>query len=264
MWLNENRGTELMKSILIALAFLGLACLGLAGCIHIGDAEQPIRFETIAAPKPGAERIVVIVLPGFGVNAFEMKEYGVAKSIQEAWPEADVILASATFDYYRKGRLVERLHDEIVGPAAKAGYRRIWLAGASLGGMGALLYEQKHPGALTGIVLFAPFLGDRKLLKEIAGAGGPRAWNPGELPAEVNGDNYQRQVWKMAKGWADDPQRARRVWLACGVDDRLMHSARLMATALPQDRFVELPGGHTWTAWLNGGRTVFSKIRNES
>src|SRR5688572_30727890 len=99
MWLNENRGTELMKAILIALAFLGLA-----GCIHIGDAEQPIRFETIAAPQPGAERIVVIVLPGFGVNAYEMKEYGVAKSIQEAWPEADVILASATFDYYRKGR----------------------------------------------------------------------------------------------------------------------------------------------------------------
>lgn len=230
----------------------------------IGDARQPIAFETIAAPKPAGERTVVIVLPGFGSDAKEMRERGVASAIQEVWPEADVILASATFDYYREGRLVGRLHDEIVAPTLRAGYKKVWLAGASLGGMGTLLYEQQHPGKVTGIVLFAPFVGDRSLLREISSAGGPRAWNPGELPAEVNSDNYQRQVWKMVKGWADDPQRARRVWLACGVEDRLMSGARLLATALPQDRFIELPGGHTWAAWLNGGRTVFSRIRNET
>src|SRR6185503_3878215 len=140
MWLNENRGTEPMKTILIALALLGLA-----GCFAIGDARQPITFETIAALKPAAERTAIIVLPGFGADANEMKDRGVAKAIQEVWPEADVILASATFDYYRKGTLVERLHDEVVNPAVKAGYRRIWLAGASLGGMGAMLYEQQHP-----------------------------------------------------------------------------------------------------------------------
>lgn len=259
MWLNENRGTEPMKSILIALAFLGLA-----GCFTIGDARKPIVFETIAAPAPAAERTAIIVLPGFGADAEEMKARGVAKSIHEVWPEADVILASATFDYYRRGRLVERLHEEVIGPAVKAGYKRIWLAGASLGGMGALLYEQQHPQAVTGIVLFAPFLGDRSLLQEISNAGGPRAWQPGELPAEVNSENYQRQVWKMVKGWAEEPQRARRVWLACGNEDRLINGSRLMATALPQDRFVELQGGHTWATWLNGGKTVFSKIRSES
>jgi len=259
MWLNENRGTELMKAILIALAFVGVA-----GCMVIGDARQPIAFETIAAPRPGAERTVVIVLPGFGSDAKEMRERGVAQAIQEVWPEADVLLASATFDYYREGKLVGRLHEEVVSPVLRAGYKRVWLAGASLGGMGALLYEHEHPGTVTGIVLFAPFLGDRSLLQEIKAAGGPRTWNPGELPAELNADNYQRQVWKMVKGWAGEPQRARRVWLACGVEDRLMAGARLMATALPQDRFVELPGGHTWAAWLNGGRTVFSRIKSES
>jgi hypothetical protein len=230
----------------------------------IGDARQPIAFETIAAPKPAGERTVVIVLPGFGSDAKEMRERGVASAIQEVWPEADVILASATFDYYREGKLVGRLHDEIVAPTLRAGYKNVWLAGASLGGMGTLLYEQQHPGKVTGIVLFAPFVGDRSLLREISSAGGPRAWNPGELPAEVNSENYQRQVWKMVKGWAEDPQRARRVWLACGVEDRLMSGARLLATALPQDRFIELPGGHTWAAWLNGGKTVFSRIRNET
>ena len=95
MWLNENRGTDPMKAILIALAFLGVA-----GCIVIGDARQPIASETIAAPQAAAERTVVIVLPGFGSDAKEMKDKGVAKAIQEVWPEADVLLANATFDYY--------------------------------------------------------------------------------------------------------------------------------------------------------------------
>jgi pimeloyl-ACP methyl ester carboxylesterase len=90
-----------------------------------------------------------------------------------------VILADATFAYYREGNLIERLHDEVVAPALRAGYRKVWLTGASLGGMGALLYEQQHPGEMAGIVLFAPFLGDRSLLREIDSAGGPRAWNPG-------------------------------------------------------------------------------------
>ena len=248
-----------MKAILIALALLGAA-----GCVVIGDARQPITFETIAAPRPSSERTAVIVLPGFGSDAKEMKERGVASAIQEVWPEADVILASATFDYYRDGRLVARLHEEIVAPARSRGYRRIWLAGASLGGMGALLYEREHPGSVTGLVLFSPFLGDTRLADEIRAAGGVAGWNPGTLPEVVDGDNYQRQVWKMIKGWAEAPQRARRIWLACGVEDRLMSGARLMATALPQDRFIELPGGHTWAAWLNGGRTVFSRIREES
>ena len=259
MWLNENRGTELMKVILIALAFLGLG-----GCFTIGDARKPIAFETIAAPRPAAERTAIIILPGFGSDTKDMKKHGVGAAIQEVWPEADVILVDATFAYYREGNLVDRLHSEVVAPTLRAGYRKVWLTGASLGGMGALLYEQQHPGTVTGIVLFAPFLGDRSLLQEIDQAGGPRAWNPGELPAEVNSENYQRQVWKMVKAWAEDPKSAQRVWLACGVEDRLFRSARLMAKALPENRFVELPGGHTWEAWIKGGKTVFAKIRSES
>jgi len=119
MWLNENRGTDPMKAILIALAFLGLA-----GCFTIGDARKPIAFETIAAPKPGAERTALIILPGFGSDTQDMKKHGVAAAIQEVWPEVDVILADATFAYYREGNLVDRLHDEVVAPTLRAGYRR--------------------------------------------------------------------------------------------------------------------------------------------
>jgi len=256
MWLKENRGT-VMKRILVALAVLNLA-----SCFSIGDSARPIVTETVAATRAAGDRTLVIVLPGFGADAQEMKDRGVAQAIHDVWPEADVMLASATFAYYRDGKLVPRLHDEVIEPAVRAGYKRIWLAGASLGGMGALLYEQQYPGVLTGVVLFAPFLGDSGLLREIRDAGGAQGWDPGPLPAEVNSANYQRQVWKMVKDWSARPELASRVWLACGNEDRLLAGAKLLATSLPQDHYVELEGGHTWNTWLVGGRTVFGKIRD--
>ena len=247
-----------IKTFLIALA-----CLGLAACFTIGDSRRPIASESFAAPAESIQRPLVIVLPGFGVGVQGMKDHGVAQAIQEAWPETEVQLADATFAYYRDGNLIQRLHEEVIGPAARAG-RRIWLVGASLGGMGVLLYEHQHPGELAGIVLFAPFLGDRRLLEEISAAGGARAWNPGPAPAEATSENYQREVWRMIKTWAERPETAPPVWLACGDEDRLLASARLLASTLPQGRYFELKGGHTWNTWLNGGKTVFANVRETS
>ncbi len=235
---------------------------GLAGCFTIGNSKVPIGTLSLRALVPAAERTLVIVLPGFGEDAQDMKDHGLAEVIRESWPEADVLLTSATFAYYRDGKLVPRLHEEIVGPARRAGHARVWLAGASMGGMGVLLYEREHPGELTGLVLFAPFLGNNELLDEIRAAGGPRNWDPGPLPAEMNGDNYQRQVWKMVNGWT--PGLARRVWLACGTSDPLIEDVRLLAPELPGPHYLELPGGHTWGLWISGAREVFSRIRLES
>lgn len=245
---------------------LGICLLatGLAGCAAIGNSGVPIGTLPVVAPQPSAERTLVIVLPGFGADAKDMKDRGVAEAIQLSWPEADVLLTSATWAYYRDGRVVSRLHDEIVAPAQRKGYHRIWLAGASMGGMGALLYEREHPGEVTGIVLFAPFLGSDELLDEIRAAGGARMWDPGPLPAETNGDNFQRQVWKMVKGWANLPALARRVWLATGKNDPMIDGVRLLARELPEAHSLELPGGHTWGLWLGAAKEVFSRIRVES
>ena len=244
-----------------------VACLvaaGLAGCFTIGNSKVPIGTVSLPALRPAAERTLVIVLPGFGNDAQDMKDHGLAEVIQESWPEADVLLTSATFAYYRDGKLVPRLHEEIVGPARSKGYARVWLAGASLGGMGVLLYEREHPGEVTGLVLFAPFLGNSDLLDEIRAAGGPRSWDPGLLPEEMNGDNYQRQVWKMVKAWMSRPELARRVWLACGTSDHLIKDVRLLAPQLPESHYLELPGGHTWGLWISSAKEVFSRIRRES
>src|SRR5262249_18461408 len=122
MWLNENRGTEPMKRILIGLAFLALA-----GCIAIGDPTVPIPAQTFNARRAAGERTMILVLPGFGADAKDMAARGVPKTIQDVWPEADVVLTSATIAYYRGSLVVDRLHDEIVVPAKRAGYQRVWL-----------------------------------------------------------------------------------------------------------------------------------------
>jgi len=241
-----------MERILILLA-----ALGLAACAPIGDSRVSIPIEIVRAPQPSAMRTLVIVLPGRHDEGRGENERGMARAIQEAWPGADVLLAAATFAYYRDGKLVERLHDDIVAPAQREGYRRIWLAGASMGGMGAMLYERAHPATLAGVVLFAPFLGDKALLEEIRSAGGVQQWDPGPLPSQVDGRNYQRQVWKHIR----DSAPGSRVWLACGSDDYLLSGARLLATTLPDGRFVEMPGGHDWRTWSRMGKTVFSQIR---
>src|SRR5574342_199162 len=49
-----------------------LAAVSLAGCIVIGDSSVPIGTVAAAAPRPSAERTLVIVLPGFGSDAADL------------------------------------------------------------------------------------------------------------------------------------------------------------------------------------------------
>lgn len=227
----------------------------------LGDSSLPISTELVPAPEPAAERTLVIVLPGYGGDATDMKERGIAHAIHTAWPHADVLLGNATFAYYREGNIITRLHEDVVEPARRAGYRRIWIAGASMGGLGALLYEREYPGTLAGIVLFAPFLGDPWVQQEVRLAGGVRSWEPGPLPADVTHANVHRQIWKRVRAWAERPELAKRVWVACGTDDFLRSASQLLATALPDGHFVEEPGGHTWKTWARLTRSIFSRIK---
>jgi hypothetical protein len=84
---------------------------------------------------------------------------------------------------------------EILQPARMQGYRSIWLAGASMGDTGTLLYDAAYPGSLDGLVLFAPYLGDEALLREFCDAGGIARWQPGP-PQSVTADTWQRELWR--------------------------------------------------------------------
>jgi len=231
----------------------------LCACGYPSLPTGPIPVQAIPAPQPGPSHPLVIVLPGRGDDLQDLADSGIAAAIQRAWPQADVLLAGATLGYYAEGRVAQRLHDEIVAPAHAQGRREIWLSGASMGGMGALLYEQRYPHDATGLVLFAPYMGDPELIHQVAAAGGPAKWDAGPVPAQVDASNYQHELWRSVQRW-QYPGDAQRIWLSGGDADRFLRSTHMLATLLPPDHYIEEKGGHAWPVWDAGAAVIFARI----
>lgn len=238
---------------------LALLALLLAGCLSPGATRETIATRLVPAPSGSGERVLVVVLPGRGDDLQGLADSGIAPAIQAAWPEADVLLAEVTLAYYYEGRMPERLHAEVIAPARARGYAGVWLAGASMGGMGTLLYERSRPGELDGLVLLAPYLGNRGLLREI-GESGLVAWEPGPEPAGIDRKTYQREVWRNVQRWPASG-RSQDVWLAYGEDDRLAKAIGVLTPALPADQVLARPGGHAWVVWSPAAGEVFARIR---
>jgi pimeloyl-ACP methyl ester carboxylesterase len=224
--------------------------LMLSGCLPKADPSQPIPTLLVASPQtaPIAQRRLVVMLPGRADDLQALRRSGMAEAIQGAWPDADVLFAELTFQYYMQGRAPQRLHDEVIAPVRARGYREIWLGGASMGGMGTLMYERAYPGEMNGLVLLAPYVGDRDLLEEIRDAGGVAQWNPGPVQ-EVNRKTWQRELWRHLQTWSRDPKQAQRVWLAYGDKDRLREAMPQLTSLLPPGQVLVRDGGHTWTVW---------------
>ena len=247
---------QIAYSILLVVA-------ALTGCVTIGDADKPISSIAVPATQASAEHALVIVLPGFGADAKDLQKHGIADAVHKHWSEADVLLTSATFAYYTRHNIISRLDEDVVGPARRQGYKQIWLAGASVGAMGVLFYEYAHPGEMTGLVLLAPWLGSSGTLDEIRNADGVRGWDAGSVPAAVDDDNYQHELWRVVKRWSDDRASAARVWMICGTDDRMLPTARLLAPAIPRSHYLELPGGHHWDTFVAATGKIIEQIRRQ-
>ncbi len=138
--------------------------------------------------------------------------------------------------------------DDIIESAHATGYKEIWLVGISLGGFGAAAYAARHGSRLTGIVLFAPYLGDKSLIMEIANAGGVRKWEPGHVAQT----DVQRTLWAWFKQHlCDTPDRdpPLAVYIGYGESDAFARANGMLADLLPPDRVFAIPGRHNWRTW---------------
>lgn len=248
-----------LPALLAALHALLLMLL-LAACGPTGDVRQPIPTAVIPAPQPATR--AVVVLPGRGDDLAALRRAGIAQAVHAAWPDADVILAELAIAYYMDGNGPKRLHDEVIAPAKARGYRELWLGGASMGGMGTLLYDRAYPGSADGLVLLAPYLGDRPILQQITQAGGIAAWDPGP-PQPIGPDNWQHELWRHLQGWAKDPAKARNVWLAYGDRDRLRRAMPVIQPLLRSDQVLVRDGGHAWTVWTPALREVLEGVERQ-
>src|SRR6266571_6835960 len=203
------------------LPFALCLAAGLAGCFTIGNSKVPIGTVTVPALRPGAERTLVIVLPGFGDDAQDMRNHGLAEVIRESWPETDVLLTSATFAYYRDGRLVQRLHDEIVGPSVRGRLRPSLARGCVHGRHGRLVVRARAPRRAHRARVVCAFP-----RREQTAGRDPRRRRPANLgPGSAAGGDERRQL------------------SAAGVEDgeRLGATARARSTGVARLRHERSP-----------------------
>lgn len=210
--------------------------MGCAG--ESGNATVP--SVTYLGPTPGRPETLVVLLPGYGDTARDFDRHGLIDAMRRAGVDADVVAVAAHHGYHARRRLIDRLAQDVIGPARRRAYRHIWVAGISMGGMRALLAAQRFP-EVEGVVVLSPYLGSHPTTMRIHGAGGLRRWTP----PTIRGDPTT-ELWRWLKA-----ARARGtppVYLAYGAQEHWRGIA-VLAEALPADHVVVAPGGHAWTTW---------------
>lgn len=242
---------------LIRWSLLLLAASAALACVPRGDADRPIP--TALLPSDQGSHRLVVVLPGRRDRLESLRRSGVGEAIQRVWPDADVLFAELSMPYYLDRSATRRLHDEVLMPARRRAYTEIWLVGASLGGMGAILYDRDYPGQVDGMVLLAPYLGERPVHEEIRATGGLARWEPGAYDPD-GADGWQRDLWKHLRTWTREPERTRDVWLAYGDGDYLRDSMPLLEPALPGGQTVVVPGKHAWSTWTPLTEDVLRRV----
>jgi pimeloyl-ACP methyl ester carboxylesterase len=199
------------------------------------------------APRSGAGRILLIMLPGAKVQPQELLQHGFVRELRARNLPVDVVVVEAHLGHYLDRSLNGHLTADIITPARARNYRRIWLMGISLGGMGALSYAREHPAGIDGVVLLAPFLATRGVMAEVTRAGGWAGWQPGELHA---GDD-ERALLAWLKAYRPATPGLPQLRLGYGTGDRFVAASELLAERLPPADVVAIAGGHDWTTWIN-------------
>lgn len=245
-------------------ATIAFAALALAGCAIPGPTVRPLLHTVDAAPCAPASpqpRSLLVFMPGRGMALTELQARGFVQAVRQRGFDVDVILVDTHLGYWQERTVFKALREDIVAPARQRGVQQIWLAGISLGGYGALLYDTRYPGEVAGAVAIAPYLGLQQVVDEVSRAGGLRQWKAPPLgpfdESSTPGDT-DRHLWRWiqhqtaprAEGDAAAPGLpGLPVFLAFGDRDRFAAAQQLMAAALPTERVIVTRGGHDWPAW---------------
>lgn len=213
-----------------------------------------------------------VFLPGNRDNLYSFVKHGLIQEvIRRSTIDIDMVAVNAHMGYYINDSIIVRLREDIIEPAKKHGYKKIWLVGTSMGGYGSLLYVREYPEDITGVVLLGPYLGGDKTVEEIAESGGLLKWHDnGEyLEDESQGildtqfvrwitdkQDEQKKFWTWLKDYEQKNKNLHNVLLGYGKRDRYAYGSRLLASILPDGQVIIEEGGHNWTTW----RLLWRKI----
>ncbi len=241
-----------MKVLQMGLLTL-LICSLLFGC----STNAPLTSLSYRAANDSEQKNMIIFLRGRGGSHEDFYREGFVEEIQIRQLPYDMVAPNSHFGYYFGETLVPRLKADIIEPAKARGYDTFWLVGASMGGLGALMYARQFPEDVAGIYVISPFLGYDAIIDEISGAGGLYQWNPGEYDPT---DDWQRMLWHWLKQCAEGKKPMPELYLGFGTEDSYANTHDLLTDILPSDHVFTTKGGHTpetmkevWTIFLNHG-----------
>ncbi len=217
--------------------------LASVGCSTFRPPEIPLRQTELRHVEEA--RCLAVLLPGRWDRPERFARAGFAAAVERRGLPLDLVAVDAHVGYYRDRSVVARLREDVILPARAAGYREIWLAGVSMGGLGSLFFLREHPDEISGVLALAPFLGEEGVLREIEAAGGPLAWSARATPGEAT---LGRELWSWLVPWVT-AREGPPLYLAWGREDALAPANRMLATLLPSERADAIPGAHDWPTW---------------
>lgn len=198
-------------------------------------------------PAPsGAADLLLIMLPGAGIEAPDFFAQGMITATHEFYPSADIIVAQPDMGLYLEDGVTKILHEQIIAPALARGHTRIWFLGISLGGMGALLYASTHQQNTEGLLLLAPFIGTRGTVAGLLRAGSLTSWRAENSIATL--PEQRLLTWLQTHTLP--------IYLGYGTEDRFSPAHELLAQHLPPEHVTTTPGGHDWPSWLTLWRNI--------
>lgn len=188
---------------------------------------------------------LMVLLPGAQHGPADFIQAGFVSAVRARELALDLIMAELEFRQVADLSALADLHENIMQPAQEAGYRLIWLAGISIGGYIAMAYAQRYLQLLHGMLLLAPYPGNRMTTNEIRDAGGIAGWTSAPIAA----DDTERHNWRWLKTRQAHAAVPIEIHLAYGEDDRFAASHAMMAEALAPERVSHVAGGHVWPVW---------------
>lgn len=244
-----SRVSGLLYSLMILASFQ-------VGCSR--PLTVPIEIVRLAGTEQ-PHHTLLIYLPGNGDANDAFRRNGLIPLLRERNLYADIIGVNAHLGYYRNGSIMERLKRDVVDPARKNGYDRIWLVGNSLGAYGSIVYASRYPADISGVVLLGAYAGDRAIIREIEQAGGLHTWDPGTIKDK----DWERQLWSWLKQYEGHASEYPPVYLGYGRGDRFTYAQDLLATVLPADRVVVVGGGHEWSTWKKAWGLLLERMASQ-
>ena len=217
-----------------------------------------MRTIVVTAPLVASGPLpLLVLLPGARMSSADLVRIGFPDAVHARGFRLEIAAVEPELEDYLDDRIAARLHEEVIAPALERGASKVWIAGLSLGGYGALRYAQAFGEVLAGLILIAPFLGSKGFIDEVQAAGGIRPWSVSG--ARRTTPQHQLLDW-LGRLPVDAPQLSR-LYLGYGEEDRFARTHRLLGSMLPADQVTTLAGGHDEAVWTALWETMLDARR---